>query len=169
VKPTDLNNFDMGEKLGCPNGEYVDRIFEFYDTKIMKKLSPVPGAVESIHLLGEEHEIIALTARTDYLEQITQNSIDKYFRDSISDLYLTGEWVGKSDSNKAKICSERGVDLLVDDRPKYCYEAIEAGVKSILFNLNGNYGWGDQEINKAGLYHANSWKEIVSTIESINK
>ena len=20
VKPTDLNNFDMGEKLGCPNG-----------------------------------------------------------------------------------------------------------------------------------------------------
>ncbi len=169
VKSIDLDNFDMSEKLECPSGAYVDRIFEFYDTRIMKKLSPIEGAVESMDYLSEKHKIIAITARSKQLEQITQNSIDKYFRNSIENLYLTGEWIENNNNSKAKICKEYGVDILIDDRPKYCCDAIDVGTKSILFNLKGNYGWGDQTINMENLYHSTSWKETIETIDNINK
>lgn len=167
VKPTDLDNFDMSGKLGCTPGECLDRILEFYDTKIMRQLPPVDDAVENMGYLSEKHDIIAVTARPESIKQITQNSIDKYFRNLIGNLYLTGDSVEETNKSKAEICKELGVDVLVDDRPKYCYEAIGVGTRSILFNLNGNYGWGAPEVKKEGLYHARSWKDVVDTIENI--
>jgi uncharacterized HAD superfamily protein len=167
LKLTDMNDFDMSEKLGCTTEECSDRILEFYDTKLMRQLSPVERAVEKIDYLSEKHDIVAITARPESIKHITQNSIDKYFRHSIEKLYLTGDGVGESEKSKAEICQEYGVDVLIDDRPKYCYEAIEVGTAGILFNLNGNYGWGNSEVKKEGLYHAQSWKEIVETIGNI--
>mgnify|MGYP003965793643 CR=1 FL=1 len=164
----DLNDFDMSKKLGCSRGECVERIFEFYDNPFMDKLLPVSGAVDAVAHLGLKHKGVAVTSRTKFLREITQNSIDKYFYNSVSGLYLTGEWTGNGGKTKAEICVELGVDVLVDDRPKYCYDVIERGIDAILFNLDGKYGWIESNVEMEGLYHAQNWNEIIDIVDKLD-
>ncbi|HLA48993.1 MAG TPA: hypothetical protein VJY84_00415, partial [Candidatus Saccharimonadales bacterium] len=39
---------------------------------------------------------------------------------------------------KAEVCREIGADYLVDDQPKHCLAAADAGITALLF---GDYKW----------------------------
>lgn len=42
---------------------------------------------------------------------------------------------------KSVICHEIGAELLIDDSLKHSLECAAAGIKVLLFDLNGRYGW----------------------------
>ncbi len=164
----DMDDFDMSNRLDCNREECARRIFEFYDHPMMENLIPVPGAVDALSYLGLKHENIAITSRTKSLREITQRSIDKYFYDSIKGLYLTGEWIGNGGKTKGEVCLDLGVDVLVDDRPKYCHEAVDVGIDAILFNYKGKYGYGEPYAVREGLYHAQDFDEVIGIIEDLD-
>lgn len=108
------------------------------------------NAVRYVNLLHEEgHRIVIITART---------------REMYTDPYATTR--AELDKNglqydeivctmdKTRACTERGIDLLIDDSVANCRAAASAGVRVLLFSGKGNAG------TDVPFARVNDWEEI---------
>jgi len=163
---SDIKDYNLNIALKCTPEEAVQRIFEFYKSPEFNYLEPLEGAQAILSKLAKNHDLIAITSRPQFLEQATRDSLDQYFQNSISELYMTGEWFQYSQKTKADLCEELSADVIVDDRPKYCLECMLVGTTPILFNLNNSYGW--QNNNPKIRFKATSWQEVSEYINLIS-
>ena len=63
--------------------------------------------------------------------------------------------------DKAKLCLENNIDLMIDDSTEHCEEVNNIGVKSILFTTNVNKNI-DTKIERVS-----NWIELEKTINNI--
>lgn len=120
----------------------------------------IPGAKE---IIGKFKELginmIIITARggVDYIEnkEMIEVMQKKMEEDELEfDEYF---WASK---DKAQICKEQGVDLLIDDSPIVCEQTSKAGVKTIFLHDSGIDG---VEPN-GNLIEVHNWGEIYRVV-----
>ena len=109
-----------------------DEINNFIDKqflKVSRECDFKPGAIEVINLLKKEgHELIIISSRGGLIKEMKDVAekrleekclkFDKYF------------WVAKE---KAKICKEENIDLMIDDYYKTCKSLVENNIKTLYF------------------------------------
>lgn len=118
-----------------------------------------PGAVEIINLLKKEgHELIIISSRGGYIKEMKDVAerrlaerglkFDKYF------------FVAK---DKARICKEENIDIMIDDYYKTCESLVKNKIKTLYFREYPTYELEENEYLKE-VHH---WGEIYRYIHEI--
>lgn len=113
--------------------------------------------------LKENYDLVVVTSRRKEMQDYTQKWLDERFPSIFKEIRFAGIWdvkgktLQKLRQTKAEICRELGAEYLIDDQPKHCLAAQEAGIQSVLF---GGYPWGCREDIPNGVVLAHNWREI---------
>lgn len=134
--------------------------------RIAKKLKPIKDSSLYINKLKEDgHEIYIITGRDngEYSNphQMTVEWLEKY--NIIYDkLILTNAYNSKE---KADICMENGISIMIDDSPRICKEVDKVGIKTLL--MDTTYNKQTDTITRV-----QNWQEIyeyISKFQNVNK
>ena len=102
-----------------------------------RAVKPIENSIKVINnLMDQGNEVYLITARGDELE---------YFRGSeeVTKKFLLDNSVKYSKLifnavDKAQLCKDNGIDLMVDDSVEHCEDVASVGVKSIVFTTKVN-------------------------------
>ena len=90
----------------------------------------MPGVFEMLRTLRDRgHELVLITARGALCMDIEVNATKKQLAEV--GFKFDHEFYGAS--NKAKICIEQGIDIMIDDDNKNCLQLGQAGIKTLYF------------------------------------
>jgi uncharacterized HAD superfamily protein len=114
--------------------------------------------------LAKKFDLVVVTSRREMLKPETDAWMERHFPGIFKELHYAGMWDDATDipkalaHTKAELCREIGADYLIDDQPKHCIGAAEAGLRCILF---GDYRWnkGDQKLPQ-GITRARHWDDV---------
>jgi uncharacterized HAD superfamily protein len=122
------------------------------------------SVLRELHL---RYDMVVVTSRRSALKQHTDVWLEKHFPGLFKEVRYAGIWDVSHNTDqevqlrlnqtKAEICREIGADYLIDDHPKHCIGAAEAGLKAVLF---GEYTWNQVPKLPAGVTRACNWDEV---------
>lgn len=127
--------------------------------KLSKECNFMPGAVEVINLLKKEgHELIIISSRGGLIKEMKDIAEQRLEEKGLKfDKYY---FVAK---DKAKICKEENIDIMIDDYYKTCKSLVEGKIKTIYFREYPNYELEENEYLK----EVHNWGEIYRYIQEI--
>jgi 5'(3')-deoxyribonucleotidase len=117
---------------------------ELFEDRIYQTLQPIPTASEVLRHLGHRFELCVVTSRSSTLRDDTHEWLKEHYSDIFLDdsIHFSGIWDDVDHTThtrtKADVLRKIQADYLIDDQPKHCIGAAEAGVKGVLF---GDYQW----------------------------
>ncbi len=139
--------------------EVIDFCTNIY-LKVFQKVQIKPNADTVIlHLLDEGHEVYLITARGNRMEFFKgAEELTRAFLDN-NDIRYTRIIFNAID--KAQICVNTNIDLLIDDSVEHCEDVRKVGINSILFTSSVNKNI-DTTIERV-----NNWKELEEKISEM--
>lgn len=138
----------------------VKKFMNTYLLELTKTIKVKKDAVDVIKRLKKKgHKIIFITARDNEgcqgiedftLEYLQKNNVvyDKIFLHS---------------KDKAKVCLENDIDIMIDDSIKHCNDVSNTGITTFLFTSFVN------REKKTSLKRVNNWKQIEKEIDKIEE
>lgn len=164
-----LRNFysDEPEDWGVSRIEIAEqRVNEFLLSDKFARSTPLEEAVTVVHRLVQYHTLYVVTARADNLIPATKSVVEEFFPDCFAGLEFTNYYYGKTGKRRSKgeVCSELGVDVMVDDNPDHIYSAVGRVPAGILF---GDYPWSCGATLPAGVVRCVSWPEVEAEIDRL--
>ncbi len=129
---------------------FIDKYHEY----IVRNANFMPGAKEVLKLLKEEgHKLILITSRGNNGEEKYIKITEEIFKENDFEVFDKCYW-GILD--KAKICTEENIDLMIDDYNENCLKIANESIKVIYLKDAPSYEINDNEYIKT-LYN---WGEI---------
>lgn len=125
--------------------------------KVFKETTVKKHASEVIkRLLNEQNEVYLITARGEHLEFFkgSEKITIEFLKEN--DINYTGIIFNSTD--KASLCKENHIDLMIDDSVAHCEDVRNVGIKSILFTSLVN-----RDINTT-IERVNNWIELENKI-----
>ena len=129
---------------------------EFFNKNIkwiIENANVMPGAKRVLKMLKDEgNELIVITARGGKDEEIidiSQNKIKENGMD-IFDKYFYAV------KNKAEICRNEGIDVMIDDTTQNCIDISNEGIKTLYFRDGASFELAESNLIKT-VYN---WGEI---------
>ncbi len=125
-----------------------------------KKAHFIYGAEEILNKLKEEgHQLILLTSRgecgKDYEITLAEKRLKKFHVKFDKKIYARGR-------NKGEVCKENNIDLLIDDLPKNCFNAVSYGVKALFFTSPRI-----KQINDESIPAVDDWMDVYVAIQDM--
>lgn len=137
---------------------FIDKYHEY----IVKNANFMPGAKEVLKRLKEDgNELIIVTARGQQESKYIKIT-EEIFKENNFEIFNKYYW-GVTD--KAKICKEENIDIMIDDYNRNCEELAKAKIKTIYLKDAPSYEIEDTEYIKT-LYN---WGEIYRYIKEEEK
>jgi uncharacterized HAD superfamily protein len=150
--------------------EALERREVFLKSGLAKRYKHFEEAKPVLEKLTTRYKLILVTSRSKELYKDTLEWIDTYFKNIFSDLHLSGiyddtqrGYFEKINTSKSQILKQIGVDYLIDDYPKHCIPAAEAGLKTVLF---GDYPWNKDARITNNMVRARNWQEVLEYFEN---
>jgi uncharacterized HAD superfamily protein len=147
--------------------ETEKRAIAYHGSGTIEKLKPLTEAKPVLERLSKKYRLIVITSRRALIEQATKVWIEKYYPGVFEEVYLAGIWdkvvKGRMDLTKAGLLKELGADYFIDDQPRHCFAAAEAGIKSLLF---GNYKWNQNLEIPKGVTPTRNWQEVLEYFDA---
>ena len=136
-----------------------------------------PGMVSNFRILDDVHHaleqlsknyrLVILTSRRKKIKQETLEWLAQNFGDVFSEVHFTGFWDTKDPTahlmTKAELSRAIGADYLIDDQPRHCIGAANAGVKSILF---GDYAQSKGIKLPKGVIRCKNWQGVLEYFDA---
>lgn len=137
----------------------IRKFFDEHNVEIFSNAAQKENANTVINKLLENNEIFLITSRGEekYIgsEAVTLNYLKEHNINYTKILF--------NSFNKAKICKDNGIDIMIDDSVKYCEEIQKENIKSILFT---------SEVNKnikTTVARVSNWLELEEKIKKYMK
>jgi len=115
--------------------------------------------------LKKHYRLVIVSSRSNEVHKETLEWLDGEFKSIFSEIHFAKIWddpklhvLKKLKMTKAEICKEIGADYLVDDQPKHCIAAADAGIKSVLF---GDYGWNKHTKLSKNMVRIKKWQDLL--------
>lgn len=138
---------------------------EIVRAKLFIKHRLFDDAKEALNKLSKKYRLVIVSSRGRSVQADTIEWISSEFKNIFSEIHFAKIWdepdmhtLEKLKLTKAEICQEIGADYLIDDQPKHCLAAAEAGITAVLF---GNYKWNRQIKLLPNMVRAKDWKEVL--------
>lgn len=130
----------------------------------------IPGAVDAMRRLRTlGYDLVVVTSRQLIIEEQTRAWLSKNFpADTFSAVVFGNHW-GLSGHKvpKVELCRQLGATMLVDDSLNYVCEMAEEGMRAVLFDLGGKYGWNKGKgALPDGVVRLESWDEVIEHIRN---
>lgn len=137
---------------------FIDKYHEY----VVRNSNFMPGVKEVLKKLKEENnELILVTARGQQESKYIKIT-EEIFKENNFEIFDKYYW-GVTD--KAKICKEENIDIMIDDYNRNCEELAKAKIKTIYLKDAPSYEIEDTEYIKT-LYN---WGEIYRYIKEEEK
>ncbi len=148
-----LCNIGMEEVEKMLSGPYVK--------SVIRKLDHDKTSEEVLRSLTGKYDFIVITSRRNMIRDDTLAWLEQRYDGIFKDVHFAGIWDELSDQSKhmtkKEVALGVGANFLIDDQPKHCLAASEAGIHSILF---GNYGWNKDIKAGNNLVKLRTWAEV---------
>lgn len=157
------NNEDLYEHIeavmrGEMPTENIKRFYKENSFNIFKDAEIKENASETIQeLVDNGNEIYLITARTD--EKFFKG-IEQLTRDFLEENNILYTQIIFNSYDKAKICKDNKIDLMIDDSVKHCENVAKENIKSIVFTSVVN------EKIITTIPKVNNWKELKKLISN---
>lgn len=132
--------------------------------QILNKIKHDSSAVKILQKLSHQYKLVIVTSRRRILEKETLLFVNRYFRGIFQDVHFAGIWDDldkplseRLNLTKAEIVSQIGAGYLIDDQPKHCIAAADAGIKALLF---GDYKWNRDIKLQTNMVRVKNWTEV---------
>jgi uncharacterized HAD superfamily protein len=143
--------------------ELYKKADEFF--KIYPKFKVIPSAHEALKHLSLKYKLVVVTSRRKKLDKITEEWLKQNYKGIFSEIHYSGIWDDlqratshKIKLTKAEVCRQIGADYLIDDQPKHCMAAAEAGITSLVF---GDYSWNKDIELGPNMVRVKNWQEVL--------
>ena len=153
------SDYYFADFLGISREEEKKRMTDFFNHNYFYDLKPIIGSQEIVEKLSKKHSLYVITSREDSWRTKTIKSLDKHFKDKFNQVFFTGNYKGLN-VEKADICLDLNIDLLVDDHLANVLGCSKVGVNSLLYDASHN--GADLPANVNRVY---SWEDIFNKIE----
>ena len=138
--------------------EETKKFIEKYHEYIVKNTNFMPGAKTVLNMLKKEgHELIIITQR-GYQEKKYIEMTEEIFKENDFEIFNKYYW---ATIDKARVCKEEGIDLMIDDYIENCQKISNLGIKTIYLKDSPSYEMKDTEYLTT-LYN---WGEIYRYIK----
>jgi uncharacterized HAD superfamily protein len=152
---------NWSDMWGVDMDEMERRAAELHLPGIQTSYRLIEGGHEVLKRLKQRYDLIILTSRRGVLKVETLEWINRVFADVFSEIHFTGFYdTTRTDRHlltKGELAKQIGADYLIDDQPKHCFAAAEAGMKSVLF---GDYAFSRHLELPDGVTRCNTWAEV---------
>ncbi|QNO14019.1 hypothetical protein HYG86_04130 [Alkalicella caledoniensis] len=154
IKPEDVDSYEIHQLYGV---EFKD-FFEFYISvanEVLIDVDPRERVREVLLEIDGKHNIHYVTAREDFLTDVTQRWFEKYKLPS-GKLHILGSHY------KVKTAEQVKCDLFIEDRYNNAIELAEAGFKVLLIDCVYN-----RKPLIPGITRVNNWEEVNEMIKEL--
>lgn len=172
LSASNFRSYRFCEVWGGDDEQATDKVHEFFRSSHFRDLPVIPGAIHGtakLRALG--YELVVVTSRQLIIEEETRAWLRKNFApDTFSHIAFGNHWGRQGRKiRKVDLCRELGAQLLIDDSMGYVNEVADAGMRALLFDLGGEYGWnkGNGEGLKEGVRRVDSWDQVVQYVEAL--
>jgi uncharacterized HAD superfamily protein len=145
--------------------ELEKRSRALFANDIVSSYKHIPDSDSALKELAKNHKLVIITSRRKWISKETTAWLDKYYPKLFSEVHFAGIWddlekssVEKINITKGDIARQIGANYLIDDQPKHCAAAAEAGITGIIF---GDYSWNRDFELKPGMVRARTWQEVL--------
>lgn len=109
-----------------------------------------------------------MTSRQLAIQDETKAWLDRNFPTNAFEQILFGNhWgVDGRKTSKTDLCKQAGACALIDDSLAYVNEVANAGLFSLLFDLDGSYPWNKTDKLVDGVTRVTSWEEAVDMMSA---
>lgn len=153
------------EMWGITYEEENQRRDEVIGTKLFTSYRFFEEAKPALKELSKEYELVVVSSRSKMIAKDTIEWINNHFENIFTEIHFAGIWddLEKSTADKLKltkgeICRQIGADFLIDDQPKHCIAAAEAGITALLF---GEYKWTKTDNLPKNVAKVKNWHEVL--------
>lgn len=155
---------DFWEVIGITKEEAIVVLHNFYEEVDFDEIKPIESAIESIKLLGEKNELIAITARPLSYQTKTLLWLDKYLPGVFNEVVFTNQFSkqnGDSKTTKGAICKEKRIDVMIEDFEKYALDCAQCCKNVLLFDQPWNRHYREQ----GNIIRVNNWEEVLREVD----
>jgi uncharacterized HAD superfamily protein len=153
---------NWGEMWNVDIDEVERRAAKLHMPGLVTSYRLMEGASDALRILKENYKLVILTSRRDVVRDETLAWLNDVFADVFSEVHFTGFWDTISEEShlltKGELAKQIGADFLIDDQPKHCFAAAEAGVESLLF---GDYAQSRNLTLPKGVTRCKNWGEVL--------
>lgn len=138
---------------------------KFFADKYFIELTKVtafnPLAIETIKLLKNEGHKLYIISNRGLIHEEASTMVEKMFNEKelVFDKYF---W---KISDKINICLENDIDIIIDDSPDICEEAIKNGIIALYFREKNSKKLQESLM----LYDIDNWREAYRHITNLSK
>ncbi|MFT4309181.1 MAG: 5' nucleotidase, NT5C type [Candidatus Woesearchaeota archaeon] len=162
----DIDEFELWKVWGGKKGEIGERIKQFIKDGGVSSLSPVPNAQKIIMELKKDHELFVITARHDSGRLLTEKWLEEHYPEAFMDVHFSNDSHKDNESQKSKadICTELGIDIMVEDSYEFAHTIASVNIPVLLLD----YSWNRNKPPTHNIYRVYSWNDIPRKINSIH-
>ncbi len=123
-------------------------------------------AVPVLYELARSYTLVIVTSRRRAVKEMTDKWLQKHFPGLFQAVHYMAVWDDDTDvatvhyrlaQTKTELRRELGAEYLIDDQPKHCIDAADAGIQALLF---GTYKWNKAVTQRANLTKVADWQAI---------
>jgi len=110
--------------------------------------------------LAKNYKLVIVTSRRQSISRETKDWITHFFPNLFLEVHFSGFYDDGAHGiheTKAELVKQINADFLIDDQPKHCFAAAEAGIESILF---GEYPWNRNAKLLKGVTRCKDWPTV---------
>lgn len=161
--PEDMTFDTLWEVWGGTKQEASERVPHFFRDIDMLNIEPIEGAVPSLRQLRSLFRFVIISARHPDAMNATQEWIDRYFPEVFEDIAVgIGNPLAQGrPMTKAELCTQMGVDLLIEDQLRNAADVARSGVPVLLF---GDLPWNRTDALPPNVQRVRDWSHVVHTL-----
>ena len=155
---------------GGDDAEATEKVHDFFKTKHFLNIPVVPGAKEAmLQLRAMGFDLVVVTSRQLAIQDATRKWLNRHFpSDLFREVAFGNHWgLEGRKIRKVDLCRELQASVLIDDSLTYVREVADAGMKAILFDLDGTYGWNKSDELPEGVTRLQDWEQVIDHLRRL--
>jgi len=158
----DFKTFNLWETWGGTEYQTKRKVKEFFRSNYFENIQPINNSQKAIDFLRKNHDLFVITSRPDYIRDKTTSWINNYFPNCYSGLYFTSEWSKNGDLKKEQVCSELGIDFLIEDSFENAINCALNQTKVLLMDCP----WNQKENLPKNITRVINWDNVLDILEN---
>jgi 5'(3')-deoxyribonucleotidase len=137
--------------------------------KVFLKHRFFDDAKPALEELKKNFRLVVVSSRGPGVREDTIQWLNKEFEGIFDGIDFAPIWdsrelhtLEKLKFTKADLLQQIGADYLIDDQPKHCLAAADAGIKAVIF---GDYKWNRDIKLRPNMIRAKTWSEVLEYFE----
>src|SRR3989338_2707948 len=164
-KIDEFESYDWWITWGITKEEAIQLIDDFHENQKIESIEPIEKAVESItNLIDNGDKLYIITARPAKFNKKTGDWIKYHLKTDKIEIIHAGDFHKGQGANKAQICKELGIKIILEDSGETALECAKEGIQVILFDKPWNKNYNYKNITRV-----NDWSKAINLLKNYSK